>query len=265
MNTFFDPSADTALFYDELADSYHLIFEDWDRSIARQAEILSPLLSTHTGKLLPSVLDCACGIGTQALGLAQRGHQVTGSDLSPAAIDRAKREATGRQLDIAFHVADLRSLAFPETCFDVVLAADNALPHLLTQTDLQQALRSMASKLSPDGILVATLRDYDHLLVERPITQPPAFFQDSSGRRIVHQLWNWDADQYDLHLYLTIQSRNHFSGWQVRHFHSRYRALQRAELNTALQNADLEDIQWLEPATTTFYQPIVIAKRPTTA
>src|SRR5579875_1664327 len=190
-----DPSPDPAHFYNDLADSYHLIFEDWDRSIARQAAILGPLLSAHTGKALPSVLDCACGIGTQALGLAQRGHKVTGSDLSPAAIDRARREAATRHLDLTFHVADLRSLAFPETSFDVVLAADNALAHLLTPSDLQAALHSMAAKLSPEGILVTTLRDYDRLLTERPTMQPPFFFHSASGRRFMHQVWDWHTGQ----------------------------------------------------------------------
>jgi len=33
-------------FYEDLADHYHLIFEDWDTSIARQAAILNPLLHT---------------------------------------------------------------------------------------------------------------------------------------------------------------------------------------------------------------------------
>ena len=31
-------------FYDDLAPDYHLIFEDWERSIARQAAVLATLL-----------------------------------------------------------------------------------------------------------------------------------------------------------------------------------------------------------------------------
>jgi hypothetical protein len=33
-----------AAFYDDLAADYHLIFADWEASIARQAEALAPLL-----------------------------------------------------------------------------------------------------------------------------------------------------------------------------------------------------------------------------
>jgi glycine/sarcosine N-methyltransferase len=35
--------------YDDLAEYYHLIFEDWDRSIKRQAGILNSLIVKETG------------------------------------------------------------------------------------------------------------------------------------------------------------------------------------------------------------------------
>ncbi len=156
-------------FYDDLAESYHLMFENWDRSIARQAAILGPILERYTGKVSAYVLDCACGIGTQAIGLAQRGHRLVGSDLSKSAIARAIREAQARDLDIGFHVADMRNLSsIPENGFDAVLVGDNALPHLLSQPDLERATVEIAARLKDSGILLATLRDYDHLLFTRP-------------------------------------------------------------------------------------------------
>jgi ubiquinone/menaquinone biosynthesis C-methylase UbiE len=109
-------------FYDDLAESYHLMFENWDRSIANQAAILGPILEQYSGKNSAYVLDCACGIGTQALGLAQRGHTLVGSDLSKSAIARAMNEARMRNLDIKFHVADMRNLSvIPEKGFDAVV------------------------------------------------------------------------------------------------------------------------------------------------
>jgi hypothetical protein len=57
-------------FYDVLAESYHLIFEVWDRSIARQGATLHDILQHRWGIAGCSVLDAAVGIGTQALGLA---------------------------------------------------------------------------------------------------------------------------------------------------------------------------------------------------
>jgi glycine/sarcosine N-methyltransferase len=242
-------------FYDELAEFYHLMFEDWNRSIATQAAAIGPILERYTGKASPYVLDCACGIGTQTLRLAQRGHILVGSDLSRAAVARASNEAQRRNLDITFHVADMRTLStVPEAGFDAVLIADNALPHLLLQSDLERALGGMAGKLKDSGILLATIRDYDQLISTRPTMQGPTFYE----QRFVHQVWRWEGEQYELHVYLTLQME---SEWRVKHFVSRYRALQRQELNLALQSAGFTDIQWLEPGSTSFYQPIVVARK----
>ena len=242
-------------FYDELAEFYDLMFEDWNRSIAAQAAVIGPILERYTGKASPYVLDCACGIGTQTLGLAQRGHILVGSDLSRAAVARASKEAQLRNLDVTFHVADMRTLStVPESGFDAVLVADNALPHLLSQSDLERAVGGMAAKLKDSGILLATIRDYDQLISTRPTMQGPTFYE----QRFVHQVWRWEEEQYELHVYLTLQAE---SEWSVKHFVSRYRALQRRELNLALQSAGFTDIQWLEPGSTSFYQPIVVATK----
>lgn len=245
-------------FYDDLAASYHLMFEDWNRSIALQASVLGPLLDRYTGKASAYVLDCACGIGTQVLGLAQKGHTLVGSDFSRQAVERAKKEAQLRGLEIPFHVADMRDLrTVPESGFDAVLVGDNALPHLLTYMDLRQALLKIRSKLKDTGIILATIRDYDTLRVTRPSMQPPSFYADN-GKRFVHQVWQWEGDEYVLHVYITLQTDE---GWQVKHFVSRYRALQRTELNETLQDAGFISVEWLEPETTSFYQPIVVAKK----
>lgn len=245
--------------YDDLAESYHLMFENWSHSVARQAAIIGPLLEQYTGKSSAYVLDCACGIGTQTIGLAQRGHILVGSDLSRSAIAQAASEARTRDLDIRFRVADMRDLSsIPESGFDAVVVADNALPHLLSQPDLERATVEIAAKLKDSGILLATLRDYDQLLSTRPTMQAPAFYEQDGKSRFVHQVWQWDGEQYALHVYITLETE---SGWKVKHFDSRYRALRRSDLNQALQAAGFRDILWLEPGTTSFYQPIVIATK----
>src|SRR5262245_22465570 len=128
-------------FYDRLAPYYHLIYPHWDTSIARQSAGLERVLTEFGVPPGSALLDAACGIGTQALGLAQRGYRVTASDLSPGAIARARNEAEMRGLPITFTVADLRSLSRSfATRFPAVIACDNAIPHLLSDEDIRTAL-----------------------------------------------------------------------------------------------------------------------------
>ena len=59
-------------FYDQLAESYHLLYPDWEASAMRQARALNGLVRHQRGTGPQTILDCACGIGTQAVGSAVR-------------------------------------------------------------------------------------------------------------------------------------------------------------------------------------------------
>ena len=145
----------TQRFYDALASDYDLIFADWQASVRRQAEILDRIIRGHLAAWPLAVLDCTCGIGTQAIGLALRGYRVHATDLSAAAVERAQREAAAAGATLKFGIADVRSLAEQVSGhFDVVLSCDNALPHLLSDGELRLALRNLWSKLAPGGLLL---------------------------------------------------------------------------------------------------------------
>ena len=116
-------------FYDKLASIYHLIFEDCDISMKEQGKVLSHLIPPVD--IASPILDCACGIGTQSLGLASLGYQVEGSDLSYSEIIRAQKEVSLRGLSINFCVDDMRQLkTAPLSYYGVVICMDNSLPHL---------------------------------------------------------------------------------------------------------------------------------------
>lgn len=247
-------------FYDQLADHYHLMFAEWQRSRQRQADVLDQLIQDELGAGPRTILDCACGIGTQAIDLARRGHQVHATDLSPVAITRAEQEAALAGATLTFGVADLRDLATRVAGeFDVVLACDNALPHLQTDDDLHLAVTNMATKLHPNGLFLVSIRDYDRLVGERPESEGPRIFDDPTGQRISFQVWNWAADgsRYQLHQFLAWEANG---GWQSDHFTTDYRALLRHDMEAAMHHARLYGIHWHEPAASGYYQPIVTAR-----
>ncbi len=246
-------------FYDSMASVQHLIFANWENSLEWQASVFGPLLERECGASTLRILDCACGIGTQSLGLARRGHRVTGSDLSVSAVERARREAQQRGLAIDFHVADFRDLAsIGAAAFDAVLAADNALPHLDGEAELLRAARSIASRLRPGGVFVATIRDYDQMILDRPVAQAPAFLTDNGRRRIVHFIQDWSSERtYTVHIYIT---RDTELGWECSHHAGVYHAVLREELTRVLESAGFGQIRWVMPEASGFYQPLVIAR-----
>jgi glycine/sarcosine N-methyltransferase len=126
--------------------------------------------------------------------------------------------------------------------FDVAVTLDNALPHL-TAGQLSLAVGAVGSKLRSNGLFIASIRDYDSLILERSPGQEPAFYVGKEDRRIVHQVWGWiDDARYTLHLYITVQSER---VWTTHHFVSEYRCLLRNELSTVLQATGFRDVRWL--------------------
>ncbi len=244
--------------YDQLAANFHLMFEDWNASIARQAAAIGPILERASGEPRPlRILDCACGIGTQALGLAQRGHLVTACDISSAAVLRAGAEAKLRGLQLSLHPADMRHLSALPSGFDAVICLDNSLPHLDSQEELLQSAIQIRQRLRSGGLFLASIRDYDKLTIDKPVVHGPAFLSSPPCRRIVHQIWDWlDDRRYTFHIYLTIQTA---AGWDSHHYAATYRTVLREELSTALVIAGFREVQWLFPADTGYYQPLVLA------
>lgn len=248
-------------FYDDLASQYHRVYADWEASIERQAAALDGLIKSRSGVSDPEILDCSCGIGTQVLGLAKLGYRIQGSDLSANAIRRAKAESVSRGLDVQFSVADFLSLDETFECtFDVVLTCDNSLPHLLNQADLDRALCCMRAVLKPDGLFIASIRDYDSLLKEQPDSTPPLVTGSDDNQTIVFQVWNWASDDptYTIRLFVVRRENDR---WRTDEFVTHYRAIQRDELGSALERAGFGDITWLLPEQSGFFQPVVMAYR----
>jgi len=249
-------------FYDWLASEYQAVYADWEASLQRQAEVLDRLIAEELGPGPHRVLDCTCGIGTQALGLAGLGHVVVGTDISSESIGRARAEAERRGLEVDFRVADLRTLSLPgEPAFDVVLSADNALPHLVDRADLRRGLERMIDQVAPHGLLLASMRDYDAILAERPSATPPTCSMHGDERRVTFQLWEWSDDgrRYELEMFLMRETSP--GRWTTESRRAAYRAMPRAELTTLLRELGAESVRWRMPAESGFFQPIVTARR----
>jgi glycine/sarcosine N-methyltransferase len=255
-------------FYDTLAPGYHLIFLDWAASRARQGQILDGIIRDALGAGPKEVLDASCGIGTQALGLAALGHRVFASDISPASVARAEREAAVAGVKLAgLAVADMRTLSDQlSQRFDVVMSCDNALPHLLEDAELAAAAHHLHAVLRPGGLLIATIRDYDATepTPGQAVPTEMRILGDGESRRISFQVWTWSADgrSYEVEQFI-LQPQG--EGWLTTSARTRYRALKREELSRALTAAGFREVRWHMPAEGGFYQPLVTARRTASA
>lgn len=245
-------------FYDALAAQYHLIFENWDASMERQAAVLDSVVRALLGEGRHAVLDAACGIGTQSLGLAALGYRVTGSDLSPGAIERARDEAARRNIAVDFSVCDMRAVYehHGQREFDVVLCADNSLPHLLSDNEIEAALGAFLRCTRPGGLCIVSLRDY--AAVERGVPQvkPYGLHRDGDRRRVLLQVWEWRGALYDMSLYAVDDVGGVCSASVGR---TTCYAIPVAEVAALMERAGFTKVRRIDGK---FYQPLVVGVRP---
>jgi SAM-dependent methyltransferase len=190
-------------FYDQLSPYYKYLFQDWDASVERQASALDEVIREYFGGHIHSILDAACGIGTQAIGLSQKGYEVTGSDISSSELEKARLEASKRDLNIAFGIADMRDLQkVYQRKFDLVIACDNAIPHLLSDEEILQAFVQFFRISSEQGGCIVSVRDYATIQKGGRQLYPRRVHETENGKLILFDLWEFDGDYYDMTIYL---------------------------------------------------------------
>lgn len=99
------------------------------------------LTSNCAGK---EVLEYGCGPGSYAFVLQRRGAQVTGIDISQAAIERARTRGSNDSGTPEFCVMDAERLEFEDRSFDMICGRA-ILHHLDLTTSLQQITRVLRS------------------------------------------------------------------------------------------------------------------------
>ena len=158
--------------------AFHSRYElDWSRPDYSRRLLREHLDQSHDGasrrqgvvdsqvrrllQLLPSaparVLDAACGPGLYALQLAAAGYDVTGVDVSPAALRHARAASRAQALKIRFLRADLRSLDLRGATSDVALLIYYVL-EAFPRRSQAGILRRLGRALAPGSRLVVEMR-----------------------------------------------------------------------------------------------------------
>lgn len=105
----------------------------------------------NAGKIKGRVLDVGCGTGENVLDLADRGLEVWGIDIVPAAVERAKEKARERGLDAHFAVHDALQLAKLGERFDTLV--DCGLFHVFSDQGRILYEQSLKAAIKPEGTL----------------------------------------------------------------------------------------------------------------
>lgn len=141
-------SSEVLQFYDE----DYLFFTDAITPPERtenELEFIWDVLKLREGN---RVLDLGCGHGRIANGLARRGADVTGIDLIPLFVERARADAAHSGVTADYRIGDMRNLtAISE--FDAVILWHFSFGYH-SDSDNQEILRATSRALKPGGRLL---------------------------------------------------------------------------------------------------------------
>jgi len=158
------------------------------------------------------VLDVACGTGRLARAIAQAGLHVTGMDIMPAMLERAR--AVSQQLSIAWVQADCRTFHLAQQ-FRCVLMTGHAFQNLLTDADQHAFLTRAYDHVAVGGTLAFETRNlYGKTYGNTSDYRLWKSFQDPTGRWL--DVWvasRFDAQTMIDHVQLVRQVRATGETW----------------------------------------------------
>lgn len=144
------------------------------------------------------VLELGCGTGRLLLPLAQAGHTITGVDISPVMLDRARRKLAQAQVIDAVTLikGDLRTVTLPRRDYGFAFCTSNTLMHLTTPADQLAALSHAARHLRPGGLLLIDLfhPDIARLMEVHGVMELADQWETPSGGQVI----KWSVRMIDL-------------------------------------------------------------------
>jgi SAM-dependent methyltransferase len=137
------------------------------------------------------ILEVGCGPGRLSIRLARdHGFDITGLDLDPAMIERARANAaraSGDDPRPSFVVGDVASLAFADGAFDLVLST-LSLHHW---ADPSAGLREIARVLRPDGRALVWDFRRGRVPLHGHLPDPVAHIHGTPLRVVSATAWRW--------------------------------------------------------------------------
>jgi SAM-dependent methyltransferase len=100
------------------------------------------------------ILDLGCGTGRVTIPLARSGYDVTGLDVVPEMLERARVKASG--LPVQWVEADARNYHL-EKKFRLILENGSVFMHMLTREDQAAFLKRVKEHLAPGGVFAVGL------------------------------------------------------------------------------------------------------------
>ena len=138
-------------------DAYHALAKSYDR-LTRDVDYQATVdfyfeILKREGLNPKTAVDLACGTGSVAILLAEKGLQVTAVDLSAEMLSEAAQKAADMENPPFFVCQPLQELQLPRGV-DLAVCALDSLDYITDPADCAEAIRRVYRVLNPGGIFI---------------------------------------------------------------------------------------------------------------
>jgi ubiquinone/menaquinone biosynthesis C-methylase UbiE len=210
---------------------------DWPRYSAQMARML-PAVLERFGLWPRKVLDLACGEGTFAVAMANRGLRLTGVDLSPEMLEIARERAATEGVRATFVRQDMRSLSLRGRS-DLATCWFDSLNYLLEIDDLSRTFARVSRVLDENGIFIFDVNTIRGLAVEW--VREPSYVHLDSGDSFLVSVPQYDAATKIASLHITGFTRENERWVRIDEVHKE-RGYTLREIRQCLKRADLREL-----------------------
>jgi len=170
------------------------------------------------GVTISSAIDLACGTGSAAMALSHAGISVTGIDLEPAMLSKARANADAEGCDIDFRLGDIRRFG-SRAQVDLIVCFFDSLNYLSDIEDLTACFNSAAASLKHGGWWVFDLNTINRLATDWNDSTFVAYDEDDLLCLVRS---SYDAEARRSPLFLTTFQRksdadNRWTRWDEEH------------------------------------------------
>lgn len=137
--------------FEGYAEYYDLIYQDKDYK--RECDFIEEIFRRFSSDPVRTVLDGGCGAGGHAIPLARRGYLITGIDSSEIMLKRAKKKAAEDNLNLDFHLGDLRQFDLVKK-FDACICMFAVMDYITETGDVLETLKSIRRHLNSGSLFI---------------------------------------------------------------------------------------------------------------
>lgn len=140
-------------------ENFWSLFYEWmfPKESFHQAEEQIDDIVKITGVKSGAVLDLCCGPGRHSVPLAKKGFQVTGVDLQPILIEKAKEYSINKDINVEFIQENMLTFNRPES-FDLVISMFSSFGYFSDIDDDLRVIENVFCTLKSGGKLLMDVR-----------------------------------------------------------------------------------------------------------